>query len=82
MGLLTCHCDYCGKKRLKLFSKSYPSEWSLWKRYYFCSADCANNLVKAEREAALKHWHMMREAYVFCERIKQKQENKSEETNV
>lgn len=82
MSLFTCRCDYCGKKRLKLFSKSYPSTWTWWKRYYFCSVECANNLVKADRDAAGKHWEIMLEAFALCERQKPKRESDSEETNV
>lgn len=80
MSLFTCRCDYCGKKRLKLLSKSYPSLWSWWRRYYFCSVECANNLVKADRDAA--GWQIMLEAFSLCERQKPKRESTHEETNV
>ncbi len=79
--MLFCNCEFCGKKRMKIFSKSYPSIWS-WRRYYFCSLECANNLVKADRDEAGKHWQEMLEAFVLCERMKPKQESEREEANV
>ncbi len=61
--MLFCNCEFCGKKRMKIFSKSYPSIWS-WRRYYFCSLECANNLVKADGDEAGKCWQEMLEAFV------------------
>lgn len=57
--MLYCNCDYCGKKRFRLFSKSYPSIWSLWKVYRFCNRECAKAFIEMSKAVELKRWHML-----------------------